>query len=342
MRDGAEGQPVEEMNPSPDGGKKRRDAASIRPSPRPEEQTAPLPESTGPSAHEVPSLPRFPAAVRILSRISAPGMITAVFPLVYGLPALALFWIFTRPLPSWAFGIIFVTSPLLFSALVITVAGALSLPCQPAVRRILIPRDLGNPIYTMRRLYGVALCAVLYFRPVFNLVLQVPPLKVILFRLFGYRGSMRFTIYPDTWIRDLRLVHFGEDAYISNRVTVGTNIVLNDGQLYVDGVTVGRRSTIGHLTMLAPGVWIGEGSEIGVGCAVGLRARVGNGTRIAPTCAIDHAACIGDRVRIGPGCYIGARARIHDGVRLPPRSVVAKDAVITVEDDLPNSATATG
>ena len=32
------------------------------------------------------------------------------------------------------------------------------------------------------------------------------------FRIFGYRGSMDFTIYPDTWIRDLPLLDFGEGA----------------------------------------------------------------------------------------------------------------------------------
>jgi hypothetical protein len=55
------------------------------------------------------------------------------------------------------------------------------------------------------------------------------------FRLFGYRGSMKFTVYPDTWIRDLPLLMFGEGAYVSNRATLRTNIVLSNGYARRDG-----------------------------------------------------------------------------------------------------------
>jgi hypothetical protein len=40
---------------------------------------------------------------------------------------------------------------------------------------------------------------------------------------------MTFTVYPDSWIRDLPLLPFGQGEYVANPSTIGTNIVLNKG-----------------------------------------------------------------------------------------------------------------
>jgi hypothetical protein len=76
----------------------------------------------------------------------------------------------------------------------------------------------------------------------------------MVFRLFGYRGSMNFTIYPDTWIRDLPLLKFEDGVYVSNRATLGTNMVLSNGFLLVGEITLRAKALVGHLAMLAPGV----------------------------------------------------------------------------------------
>ena len=80
------------------------------------------------------------------------------------------------------------------------------------------PRDLRAPLYRGRRLYGLCWTAVYYFTPVYWLFLTVPLLRRALFRLFGYRGQMDFTVYPDTWIRDLPLLEFGRGAYVGSFV----------------------------------------------------------------------------------------------------------------------------
>jgi hypothetical protein len=48
------------------------------------------------------------------------------------------------------------------------------------------------------------------------------------FRLLGHRGSLDFKVDPDTWIRDLPLRDLGPGAYVSNRATLGTNMVLSN------------------------------------------------------------------------------------------------------------------
>ncbi len=102
------------------------------------------------------------------------------------------------------------------------------------------------------------------------------------FRLFGYRGQMDFTVYPDTWIRDLPLLKFGKAAYLANRSTIGTNMALSNGKILVDTIEVGENATVGHLTMLAPGVSVGANSEVGAGCEIGIRVRIGSESLIQP------------------------------------------------------------
>src|SRR5690606_32657555 len=100
------------------------------------------------------------------------------------------------------------------------ISGLLSCPFQSAIIPGRFPRDLGESIYARRRLYGLCWTLVYYCKPVYAGWLAVPALKRLLFRLFGYRGPTDFTVYPDTWIRDLPLLHFGSGVYVANRATL--------------------------------------------------------------------------------------------------------------------------
>jgi len=280
------------------------------------------------------SLPVFPPWLCFLSSVISRVMIALAFPLIYGVPLLALYWLFSQPMPGWLFVVAALASPLLLSALVVLVAGVLSLPCHAAVVRAKFPHDLSYPLYAMRRLYGIALCAVIYFRPVFHLVLMVRPFKTLFFRLFGYRGSMDFTAYPDTWIRDLRLLNFGKGVYIANRVTLGTNIVLSSGEIYSDKITVGENTMIGHLAILGPGCSFGKGAEIGVACDLGAGITIGDRTKIGPTAGIDHGCQIGNDVRIGTRSHLGKSCKIADGVRIPEGAMIPSRTTITCQEDV--------
>ena len=219
-------------------------------------------------------------------------------------------------------------APVIYGLAYILVAGILSLRHQHAIKPGRFKRSLSDPAYMHRRLYGLCWTSVYYFTPLYFVVLSIPMLKTALFRLFGYRGNTDFTVYPDTWIRDLPLHSFGKGAYIANRATLATNIVLGDGSLLVDKVHVGEGSLVGHLTMLAPGFHIGRQSEVGVGTAIGLRTRLGDNVKIGPVSGIDNGAIVENGATVGTWCHVGSGARVVAGARVPSGTNVPNRAVV--------------
>jgi UDP-3-O-[3-hydroxymyristoyl] glucosamine N-acyltransferase len=229
--------------------------------------------------------------------------------------------------------IVIVLLPIEWSVCFVVVAGLLSLPHQFAVKPGKIRRDVSDRRYFHRRLYGLCWTAVYYNKPVYFLCLSIPSLKWLTFHIFGYRGGMDFTVYPDTWIRDLPLLTFGAGAYVSNRATLGTNIVLSNGFLLVDAITLGANSLVGHLAMLAPGVELEADAEVAVGCGVGIGARLGRNSFVGPCSVIEHGVHLGTKAAVGAHSYIGSGAFLSDGVRvcagsvIKPRTKIAKPDV---------------
>jgi acetyltransferase-like isoleucine patch superfamily enzyme len=214
--------------------------------------------------------------------------------------------------------------PILWSILFVTIAGVLSIPHQSFVTPGKFKRRIGDCGYFHRRLYGLCWTAVYYNKPVYFLCLSIPILKWLTFRLFGYRGSMNFTIYPDTWIRDLPLLHFEDGVYVSNRATLGTNIALSNGFLLVDRITLRSKSLVGHLTMLAPGVEMQHGAEVGVGGAIGIGTKIGRNASVGPRCSIGHGVLLGNRATVGGHSCVDSGSILADGIRLPVGSVVVR------------------
>ena len=219
-------------------------------------------------------------------------------------------------------------APATFVVVYVTIAGGLSRITRYALVAGKFPRDLGHRLYGPRRLHALCWTAVYYCTPVYHAVLAVPALKRLTLRLFGYRGSLEVTMYPDTWVRDLPLLEIGKGAYLSNRATIGTNMCLTSGDVLVEPVRIGASAMVGHLAMLAPGVVLGERSEVGVGAGIGIRVNVGARTRIGPCAVVHHGATIGNRCDIGTATYIGTKSVIADGVTIPSGSVVPPRSVI--------------
>lgn len=247
--------------------------------------------------------------------------------LIFGLPALGLTAL-EAALPPVAVlrGAFWLAAPLLYALGFVLTAGALSVPFHRSIVPGSFPRDLRVPAYRNRRLYGLCWTAVYYFTPIYWMFLTVPLLRRLLFRLFGYRGQMAFTVYPDTWIRDLPLLDFGPGAYVANKSTLGTNVCLNDGSILVDRISLGKGTMIGHMSMLAPGVVLEEGAEIGVAVALGMRVHLEAGVSVGGCCDISHltrmeaGASTGTSVNVGAGCRIGPRVHLPAGSFVPPRS----------------------
>lgn len=217
-------------------------------------------------------------------------------------------------------------APALWVLCFVFTAGLLSRRHQHAIRPGRFVRSLDDPDYWHRRLYGLCWTSIYYCTPVYFICLSVPSLKRFLFRLFGYRGTMDFTLYPDTWIRDLPLLDIGPGAYVANRVTLGTNMVLSDNTVLVDRVGIGAGALIGHLAMMGPGTVIGCRSEIGVGAVLSVRVIVGEEVVVGAVARIDSGVKIADRaivgraVYLGPGTQVQVGAKVAAGANVPARS----------------------
>ncbi len=222
----------------------------------------------------------------------------------------------------------------IFGLSFLSLAGLLSYPSQHAIIRGRFPRENFHRIYFWRRIYGCCWASVFYFKPLYFVFLSIPILRKTMFRLFGYRGQLQFTIYPDSWIRDLPLLQFGKGSYCSNRATLGSNMCLQDGTILVDRIVLGDRSVVGHLAMLAPGVRLGHDVEIGAGAALGIRCRMSDGARVGASCSFNHGAMVGARTEVGGHSCLGLRAEIGPDLNLPVGSMVPAGASVKTQADV--------
>lgn len=207
-------------------------------------------------------------------------------------------------------------------------AGLVSLKFHKGIVRGRFPREAFHPVYFCRRMYGAAWTQLYYFKPVYSVVLAIPMLKRLVFKLFGFTGAKNFTVYPDTWIRDLPLLDIGEGAYLANRATLGTNLVLTDGSIMVDRIAVGARSLIGHLCIIGTGAKVGEQVEIGLRTSLGIRVRVENRANIKPSCSINHGTVVGEEAEIGTMSLVGLKCVIGEKIKLPAGSNIPAGTVL--------------
>ena len=235
--------------------------------------------------------------------------------------------------PSWRVGAI-VVAPAIYGVVYALLAGALSRFTLHAIVPGRYPRDLGHEVYGLRRLYALCWTCIYYFAPLYHGLLAVAPLKRAVFRLFGYRGSLAFQTYPDTWLRDLPLLTIGEGAYLSNKATVSPNMCLRSGKIVVLPVSIGAGTMIGHLAMVAPGADVGANSEVGVGAALGINVCVGSRTVIGHTAILDHDSVVGDNCVIGTRVYIGRKAVVRSGLRVPPAMVVPAESILSTQAEV--------
>lgn len=213
------------------------------------------------------------------------------------------------------------------------VCGLLSRPFWSAIKPGRFPRSLAHPVYFGRRLYGLCWTAV-YYSPFYWLYFSVPVLKWLTFRLFGYRGQMDFTLYPDTWIRDLPLLDFGKGAYVANKATLGTNLARIDGTILVGRLSIGKGAVVGHLAVVGLGTTLDEHSEVGMGAFVGLRCKLGRESLVQPCCGISHHTTVGVKAIVGAVSAIDTRTEIGDGIVLPFCSIVPRRVRLETQADV--------
>jgi carbonic anhydrase/acetyltransferase-like protein (isoleucine patch superfamily) len=225
-------------------------------------------------------------------------------------------------------------APFLYAVFFVLTAGLLSRPFRKWIVPGKFPRDLSTPLYRGRRLYGLCWTCVYYLKPVYFICLSIPALKWLTFRLFGYRGQMNFTVYPDTWIRDLPLLDFGEGAYLANRSTIGTNMPSKDGTILVDGISIGKGAMVGHLVMIAAGSKLGDAAEVGHGAACGARVTVAANAVVKPAAVVDHMSSIAENSEIGTRAYVGLAAHVGAHLKVPAGAIVPRRARLALQADV--------
>jgi acetyltransferase-like isoleucine patch superfamily enzyme len=254
--------------------------------------------------------------------------------LIFGLPFCGAFYpVLAAEKPAAKLLFLFF-APIIFLALFTIISGFLSRPFQKAIVAGKFPRDLKHFVYGPRRLYGLCWTSVYYFVPLYYVVLTIPELRKIVFRLFGYKGNVNFTIYPDSWIRDLPLLSFGEGSYVANRATIGTNICLKSGDIFVDKISIGKKSLVGHLAMVAPGVEVQDGAEIGGNVVLGIRTRIQKNAKVAPRAGVNHGVDLGENSEIGSMSYIGTRTIIKGNIKIPAGANIPAGSTINTQEDL--------
>lgn len=247
--------------------------------------------------------------------------------LIFGLPLTLCVAMWQKSGTKWQ-PLALLACPFGYAGLFALVAGILSIPHHKGIIAGKFPRDVRHRVYFHRRLYGLCWTSLFYFKPVYFLILAIDPLRRGCFRLFGYRGNLDFTIYPDTWIRDLPLLAFGKGAYIANRSTLGSNICLQSGEILVGGISIGERSVVGHLGVVGLGTTMQADSELGVGVATGIQVKIGRNTRIGAISGLNHGSSVGNDCGIGAMSYVGSGTRVLDHVQLPAASQSADHLVI--------------
>jgi len=223
--------------------------------------------------------------------------------------------------------------PFIWIILYVLTCGILSIPTHHAIKNGRFLRNPKDEVYKYRILYGLCWTMIYYFPLVYNLVLQFSILKKIVFKLFGYKGQTSFKIYPDTWIRDFPILTIGEKAYLSNKATIGTNICLQSGHIFVENIIIGPNTVIGHLAMIAPGTEMGKDTEIGVGTAFGVRSKTEDNVNIGPGCVISHGTIIRKDAQIGMHSYIGLKCEIKEGILVPPGSNLPSGTILGSQKD---------
>lgn len=265
-------------------------------------------------------------------------MVKALLPvyicLIGGIPLLAafspFFWIQERWMQlTWLFFCLPV-----FALTYVTTAGLLSRFTLPAMVRGKFPRDLKHPVYGPRRLHALCWTAVYYCTPIYFAALTFPALKAWVFTLFGYRHSTNFTVYPDTWLRDLPVLKIEEGAYLSNRATIASNMCLTDGTVIVDHISFGRKCLVGHLAAVGPGSKLAENTEVGVYSVLGIKTRLDANSKVGPCCAINHGAVLESGAEVGTHSFLGVKTVVRSGVKIPAGSNIPPGSILSSQTDL--------
>ncbi len=210
---------------------------------------------------------------------------------------------------------------------------------QQAVNNIKVgkfKRGKDNQKYKDRLIYTRELRNYVYNPAIMNTIFSTPEIKLRFFRTFGYKGSIDFTIYPQSWLRDLPLLNIGKGTYLADGILLGTNQVTPDQEWICTGtIDIGEKCIFDQGCSVGYNSTIGANSIIGFEVAIGVKNRIGTNVRIGGRSNIAHGCKIGNNVVIPDCCRIGSFSVIEEDVELaeytdiPAFSLVTKEGIFS-------------
>jgi len=187
-----------------------------------------------------------------------------------------------------------------------------------------------NKDYQDRLIYTKAFRKFIYNPAILNEILSCTLLKEAFFRIFGYKGALDFTIYPNCWLRDLPLLDIGSNTYLADGILLGTNQVSVDQKvLKVGAIKIGERCVFDQDCKLGYNAKIGNDCVIGIQSSIGLRCRMGDNVKLGEATTIRHGVTIGRDVIVGSETQIGNFSVIEEGVELPEFSRIPSFSLVT-------------
>lgn len=183
----------------------------------------------------------------------------------------------------------------------------------------ILPCEEMHPAQRLYRRYCAALVVFTESPDVMRMILAEPILRISFFRVFGYRGEVRFSMMPSVQLRDLPLLDIGRDAHLGYGVMLGTAEMLpNRKAMALRPIAIGARTFFNQHSVVE------GGTRIGAECSIGIRGLVQG------DCTVGDRVEIGDFARIGRGAILGDGARIGHGAIVGEGSIV--DAGIAVDE----------
>ena len=139
----------------------------------------------------------------------------------------------------------------------------------------------------------------------------------------------RISLGPDVVIEEGATI--GHDATVGEGTVVGAGARLRDRVSVGAGVTIGASATLGHDAS------IGDGSSIGEGTLLRDRVTIGDGSSIGDHVVLSHDNVVGNGVTIGSDTRTQERVTVGDAAWVGERVFIRRDATVpaggVVQDD---------
>ena len=197
------------------------------------------------------------------------------------------------------------------------------------------PRDISNAIYSDRLYYTNKLRFFLSEIHLMNQIFSNQGLKSLFFQTFGYEKNVNFTIYPNTWLRDLPLLDIGENVYLGDHLILGTNRITPDQkEVIVAPITIGDNTIFDQSCAIGCGSNIGKNTQVAFNVAISSKCKIGSNVIIGSQTGISHCVRIGSDVTIGDACKIGQFAIIEDGAKVPDFTQIPAFTTFTINGEM--------